>query len=371
MSSVWPSNSFRRRSLGALALCAAVGATEAPNIASAQPEIYGHPDSSAFYLIPPDTDDWTRHFSIGPLAAFNIGVKFSIVPGQLFKGISGNNVAAGIFDDGYVRPDQSGNSGSTGYWGYNNASQYNAANNTLTMTATSSYSIPSGENHSMDAGALVGVDVVYGVNFWYWKHARVGFDLGISYLPLHVSDNQPLTAAVNQTSYVFPTFGNVIPSAGYQGNSSGFNEPHIGLTPTSSTPSQMTDVHVTGSRTLDANIFILRLGPAFYWDLTDHVGMNLGAGPALGIVSAQYSYNETLTFGETTAHNVGSFDDLGFQYGGYVNLTFYYHLNESVDLFLGGQFMTMDDYTISSGGREASLDLGSQIYISGGINWPF
>ena len=57
-------------------------------------------------------------------------------------GISGNNPSQGIFDNGYVRTDNTGNAfGQTGYWGYNNASQLNGS--TLTMDAATSFSASS------------------------------------------------------------------------------------------------------------------------------------------------------------------------------------------------------------------------------------
>ena len=117
--------------------------------ASAQPDVDGHPDSSAFYLIPPDTDDWTRHFRIGGMVGLNISGNFHL-NGNF--NVSGNNPSKGIYDDGYVRRDQTGNSGGyTGFWGYDNASQYNAAAQTLTMHATTGFSAD--ESASADAGA--------------------------------------------------------------------------------------------------------------------------------------------------------------------------------------------------------------------------
>ena len=65
----------------------------------------GNPDSSAFIRIPPDTDDWTRHFRIGALVGMNISANFT--RNGTF-GISGNNPAQGIYDDGYVRTGQHG-----------------------------------------------------------------------------------------------------------------------------------------------------------------------------------------------------------------------------------------------------------------------
>src|ERR1017187_10992245 len=53
-----------------------------------------------------DNDDWTRHFRIGAMVGFNISANFNT------KGtfnIPGNNAANGIYDNGYVRVDDTGN----------------------------------------------------------------------------------------------------------------------------------------------------------------------------------------------------------------------------------------------------------------------
>jgi len=77
--------------------------------------------SRNFILIPPHSEDWTRHFQMGAIAALNISAKFH--ESGDFK-ISGNDPQHGIYDDGYVRTDDTGNAGGyTGYWGYQKASQ--------------------------------------------------------------------------------------------------------------------------------------------------------------------------------------------------------------------------------------------------------
>ena len=42
-------------------------------------------------------------------------------------------------------------------------------------------------------------------------------------------------------------------------------------------------------------LYTLRLGPSVYWDLNEYLGLSAGAGPALGIVSGNLKYNETVT----------------------------------------------------------------------------
>ena len=171
--------------------------------------------------IPSNTDDWTRHFRIGALVGMNISANFS--RSGTFN-ISGNNPASGIFDDGYVRTDNTGNAfGQTGYWGYNNASQLNGT--ALTMHAATSFSATGSAKEN--GGAFPGFDMAYGDNLWYWKHARVGWELGFGLLPINITDNSTLPASVNQLTYTFNTGGIVVPTAPYQGGFNRYGEPTI------------------------------------------------------------------------------------------------------------------------------------------------
>lgn len=340
---------------------------------SAQPESFGgNPGSSAFIWIPSDTDDWTRHFRIGALVGMNISANFSM---NGTFGISGNNPAQGIFDDGYVRRDQTGNAGGyTSYWGYNNASQYNAAAQTLTMTSASSFSAVTSAKEK--GGPFPGFEMAYGGNLWYWKHARVGWDLGLGFLPISITDHQSFSpAAVNQSVYVFDAsnpLGAPLIGAPYQGGPSG-QGPIILYNPVTNYNQALSGgtEMVTGKHSLDVMLYTLRLGPSFYWDLTEHVSLSLGAGPAVGIVSGDYKYDEIITAGGVSAHNSGRIGATDLVYGGYVNATVLCHVVDNGDIFVGAQFMPMSNATISGGGRVGRLNLGGQLYFSVGLNWPF
>jgi hypothetical protein len=333
-------------------------------VASAQQDTFeGNPDSSAFIWIPSDTDDWTRHFRIGAMVGMSISASFT--RNGTFA-ISGNNPAQGIFDDGYVRTDNTGNAfGQTGYWGYNNASQLNGS--ALTMHATTSFSTSSS---SEESGVFPGFDMAYGDNLWYWKHARVGWELGFGLLPISISENGSTPATIDQSSYTFNTGGIVVPTAPYQGGFNRFGESTItnNFFQSSATSTNGT---VSGKQTLDVMLYTLRFGPTFYWDLTEHVSLSLGAGPAVGLVSGDYKYDETITAGGVSANNSGKIGGTDFVYGGYVNATVLCHVTDNGDIYAGVQFMPMSDATIGGGGREGRLNLGGQLYFSVGINWPF
>ncbi|MEJ0088904.1 MAG: hypothetical protein WDM80_04005 [Limisphaerales bacterium] len=331
----------------------------------------GDPSKYSFIWITPDTVDWTRHFHIGAVAGMNISANFSM-SGKF--AISGNNAGAGVYDDGYVLVDRTGNAdGYTSYWGYNNASQYDPAGvsahgpGTLSMHNSTSFSATG--NSTENGGPFPGFDMVYGDNLWYWKHARVGWELGFSLLPVNIKDSSPMSASVTQNTYVFGTDGIIVPQAPFSGGPSG-QGPIIYGTP-DSTSSTLANGSVNGDRTLDVMIYTIRFGPSFYWDLNEYFGFSLGAGPAVGIVSGNYSYNENIIAGGLSSHNTGSFSSTDLVFGGYVNGTFMYHILNDADLYLSAQYMPMGSVSFSDAGRESKLNLGGQVYISAGISWPF
>ena len=348
--------------------CALVGAALGAGAQSDSMDTFGgDPSRNSFLWIPADANDWTRHFRIGAMAGLNLSANFTM-NGRF--NISGNNAGAGVYNDGYVLTDQTGNAGGlTGFWGYNNASQYNAAAQTLDFHSATSFSATGSSKD--DGGPFPGFDMAYGDNLWYWKHARVGWELGFGLLPVNIKDTHPMAATVNQSTYTFGTDGIVVPQAPYRGGASGQGEPVIADTPQSTSYDTLSRGTVTGSRSLDMMVYTVRLGPSFYWDLNDYFGVSFGAGPALGIVSGNYAYNETIAAGGSTAHNTGAFSTTQVVFGGYVNGTFLYHVINDADLYLSAEYMPLGSVSMSQGGRTGKLNLGGQVYISAGINWPF
>jgi hypothetical protein len=313
-----------------------------------------------------EDDDWTRHFRIGAMVGMNISANFNM------NGRFPVNQAAGIYDDGYMHVDSTGNvGGATTYWGYDNQSQYNGQ--TLVMHNTTQFATSGSSEQS--GSVFPGFDMAYGGNLFYLGRARIGWDLGFSLLPISITDNSSMSVtSISQSTYTF-NVGPGYPDAPYHGNSSGSSW----LLPDNPSVTNQTfsaSGNVNGSRTLDVMFYTVRLGPTVYWDLNENFGLSAGAGPAIGIVSGDYKYNETITAttinGTTSAHNQGRIDATDVVFGGYVNALLMYHVpEEKADIYVGVQYMPMGNASFSGGGREASLKLGGQVYISAGINWPF
>jgi hypothetical protein len=314
-----------------------------------------------------NSSDWTGHLSIGAMVGLNINANFK--EGGLFK-IPGNDAANGVYDDGYVRTDSTGNNGGyTTYWGYEKPTQL--VGNNLTMLSTTSYSVPNSSAKD-EGGPFPGFDLDYGGSFYKVDNFRIGWDLGFDLMPMTITDNQSMSASVNQTAYTFNTGGIVVPGAPYQGS---FNGPGPLLNATATSTNTSTSVGtVSGSRSLDVMLYAIRLGPTFYWDFTKNFSASLGIGPAMGIVDGEYKYNELVTANGSSSRNNGSFSAVDTVFGGDINATLLYHTLDQarpVDLYISAQYMPLESADFSQGGRDARLNLSGQVYISAGVNWPF
>jgi hypothetical protein len=330
-------------------------------------------DPGASYMVnAPMSDDGAMHFRIGGMVALNLKANFSL--GGSFN-IAGNNVGPlgvtgkdHVFDDGYVRVDQTGDAlGQTSYWGYNSATQIGPGN-TLLMHSASSYALNSQAGE--DAGPLPGFDMAYGANFWNTGWAQVGWELGAGLLPIRISNQQNLSTLVSESTYSFNTGGIILPTAPYHGGPSGLGPTISDVATAVGAPATVPGT-VASSQMLDLMLYNLRLGPTLNFKLGSSLGLELGVGPAVGLVSGDLKFNDAITTPNGTAYNSGKVSQTDFVYGGYANATILYHIVPGGDIYAGAQYMPLSNANINGAGRAAELKLGGQIYFTLGINWPF
>src|SRR6185436_3108233 len=116
-----------------------------------------------------EAQEWTKHFRIGMQLALNVKAEFSTAATVTL------NAKQGVYDDGYVLPDGS-NSGTTSNWGYDRASQFSAADNTMTFHRTESYSINDSSTVTREDNPYIGMELVYGSAIYTWTHAFLGWE---------------------------------------------------------------------------------------------------------------------------------------------------------------------------------------------------
>jgi hypothetical protein len=340
-----------------------------------QPPPEDPPPQHVWIETPPEAmNDWPRHFRLGALVGINIKAEFKMsgnftVSGSQ-PGAPGQPGVDHIYDDGYVRVDQTGNAqGRTSYWGYNNyAKQYDSVAQTLTFHSANSFEA-SGSAKSDDSPYL-GADLAYGGTFWRWGPTQIGWEFGFGFMPIKIKDNQSVEADINRTVHSFSTGGILLPTAPYNGGPSGIGPTIPDLA--SALPDDGTSGTITGSRTLDVSLYVARLGPLLHWELHPRWAMSFSAGPAIGYVDGDLRFDETIvSLDGGNANNSGRNGGSDFVYGGYVGATLMFHVEEHGDIYVGVQYMPLSSASVSGGGREARLDMSGGVYFSAGVNWPF
>jgi len=332
-----------------------------------EPESWG-----GFWLEKSDNDDyWPKHFRVGAMAGLNIKADFKMNGTFAVSGYNPGTVAPGadhFYDDGYVRVDETGNAGNlTSYWGYNNAVSQVSGNNLLFHSART---FTANGSTSETGDVQPGLDIAYGTHLCNWGDALIGWELGLGWLATSIEDNNPVAISATRTRHSYNKGTVTLPAAPYNG---GFEGPAVVI---GDIPTVLADQIINGTvsgHTLDASIYTLRLGPTVYWELPWNFATQLSGGAAVGFVSGDLEYSETLFFPSdgSRAYNRGGVSDDQFVYGGYLSATLMYHVEEHGDLYLGVQYMPMSNATFSGGGREATLDMTGAVYVSFGINWPF
>jgi len=355
--------------------CVAAGCFAGLALVAAEqpPQFDVPPPRDAWVKVPvTETAEWPRHFRIGMMMGINLKADFSMSGRFPVSGSQPGPAGGGvdhIYDDGYVRVDDTGNAqGFTSYWGYDNPAQYDPVAHTLTFHSASSFTT-SGSSEAEDS-PYIGFELAYGGHLGRWGRALYGWEFGFGLLPISIPDKQPKVASLEQTVHTFDAGSILLPTGPYHGGPSGDGQPtiHDAATPQSTNTVFGT---VTGTQTLKAMLYVARLGPALHWELHPRWAVSLGAGPAVGFVDGEIKFDEILTSVAGSGRNTGKITGSELVYGGYVNAALMYHAEQNGDFYVGVQYMPLSSMSINGDGREARLNLAGGIYFSVGFNWPF
>jgi uncharacterized protein YgiM (DUF1202 family) len=324
------------------------------------------PDSLAdgrFKLeLPPATPK--NEFSVGYFLTWNTSANFKNTGGLLFPGPT-----AGLYNDGYVLPSSRGNiDGYTWNWGYRDASQYDVANDRLVLSRSSV--ISGGTDHNTSDS-----DMNQGVEFGYhrilWEHpdqdARLGFEATFGYGSMTFSDNRSQTADVRIDQDAYALQGVHPPGAPYSGTFQGpgpllFSGPQALPSVTIANGAM-----ISSMRTLNSDIYNLRLGLRLGVDLTPRLFGMASAGLAIMMVDGDFSYHDTWGNLQATGHQ----DRFSVLPGGYVGLGLGYHLSEHWGLSYQVHFQYNEAYEQNFNGRSVSLGLQPIIFQSFGLSYSF
>ena len=322
----------------------------------------------------------TNRLSFSARFALNISAKFSgtapiVVPTSPTRTAPhGENYN---YDDGYILPDVSGSGdGYTWYVGYDNsASQVDTASHTILLSRSSG--LATLRSPDMDDAPSLGCELNYARELGTTEHFRYGFEAAANYLNIGMHANRPYSlrgpTTTDHYAYVSTTTPpGATPGSPYLGSFDGPNFV-VGTTPVSSTTTEGTVGTVTGSRSLDADLWGGRVGPYLEYYLNNDVSVSLSGGLAVGWLDTSVAWNETVAFtgGGGLPADVGSGDNQKLLWGFYLAANANWRLSERWSAVGSLQYQNLGTYSHTFGTRKAELDLSSSILINIGVSYNF
>jgi hypothetical protein len=327
--------------------------------------------------------DSTNRFTLSLRFGLNISSKFKGIGGSLNSSLMGANGRrtprgdAYNYDNGYVLTDISGNAGNqTWYWGYDNSSQVNAVNNTVSFDRTTA-SAANSSSGDADSDPNTGFELSYDRQFGEkenWHNMRYGLEAAVNFMQLSLDNSSTFGANVSQQTDVYGyTPGTTPPSAPYQGSFQGpgfvLNVPRL-----SSSTTVIPDATVLAQDHFDANLWGFRLGPyvEFPFGKKEQFTLSLSAGLAAGLLDANESWKQTVSIpGNGSIISNGGGDDFETLWGFYAGLDADYQISKHWGVSGGVQFQDLGKYDHSFNGREVDLDLSRSLFFLVGVSYNF
>jgi len=288
---------------------------------------------------------------------------------------SGRNITSPVagadheYDDGYNRVDNLGNFGdATSYWGYNNSSQFDPVSRTVNMSAshTTASGLSMSDSDSFDPN--LGFSI-------YWKQnllQRDGWALGVKTslrwqrIELDSSDffSTETRTVVDQYDYLPPS-PYPVPPGGYQGpyTRGQGNTPMLSDSPNRISDSTQTS-KLRASRSLDADLYALDIGPALSIWLLDDLSLVASVAGTIAYIDSELSYRD-----QGSSSGTSSDDD--WLFGLTTGVDIQYWVKENWGVYAGAAYNYLEDFEQNANGHQAEIDFSGCYDLHAGVFWGF
>ncbi len=375
-----------------------------------------------------------NHWRAGYRSGHGLSVRFGKMQGQsIFQRSSRGTTSfsftrrkidtvPGIYSEGYVLTDVSGNAGGkTWYWGYTADSQSrsdtlyfskldsrSASSSTSTSeTVHETFKIPGTSAEELNDEPTHGFEVVFSRELLEGRYGVLGIECGFAYERADFSSRSRGRIRVNQTARRtlrsssrttasttsrtdgYGLGGVIIPVAPYSGTFDGPG-PLIDASPstssftTSATRSSLTssgstdswrssfDGGYSRSEDFEADIFSLRLGPYVEMPLGDRFSLSLAGGAGVYFVDANMSYRESLSLGRLGMfERSGRGSESGALFATYGEARLTARCTDSLSLYMSAQFFSGGDIQGTAGDRGVVASFENLTYFGGGLVFSF
>lgn len=297
-------------------------------------------------------------FGVGVGASFNAKASFKSDPVFLPFTNDPGAAVSGIdhfYDDGYNRVDSSGNLGNeTYYWGYQNTSQNDG--NSITMNSTRG-AINGADSSVSQDGAQPTIE-------FYWRKELVendGWNIGIRTAlrwQRIEAEASSVSSTITQTTSDSYSYTRIPPGAPFNGSYTGPNF-LLGDTPVRNVTTG-TDATVTSSRSLEANLVGLDIGPTITWEFAEKMRAVFSGGGTLAWINSEFSYADgSLVSGSSTENTL--------LFGLYAGADLQYQTAERWGLFVGANYSMLSNFDQQVDGQNAELQLNDLLNFRIGI----
>lgn len=286
------------------------------------------------------------------------------------------------YDNGYNRVDSTGNDHEPGFpdttwnWGFQGGGSVQG-NSIVFQSASSPATAISRDN---DDGVNHGLELGYVRELHRAEKWRAGLEAAFGFTTLTIRDTRVLQNEVNLITDTFTVPGGVEAIPGYpfgpdDSYSGSFAGPGPLLDSTLDAGQRMRSVvtqsaTITGRRELDAQVYLIRLGPYVEFPLCQKLSLFVQGGLNLAIGDTKFSYTETVTYTDgDRAVRSASGSQTDFLVGAYAGGGLNYELNDHWGVLAGAQFQTAGRSINGQGGKEAVLDMGQTIVVTAGVSY--
>jgi hypothetical protein len=327
-----------------------------------------------------DSPPWMGRIGLSYRAAFNISADFSGLggyaspnlpgaPGRI-PGAPGEVVRS--YDDGFIGIDESGNAnGHTTYWGYDSDEQVSGDN----VLMHNSSSPGTARSNDVEDEPLNGLELscqqpLGGGHGWRW-----GFEGALNWMNLDFNDRRSLSGDIVTTTHSFALDGVLPPVAppAYVGPVEGPGAPQLNDTAASAgTSTQPGAATITGSRSLEGNLYGLRFGPFLEYEITPQVSVDLAAGFVMGLIDSEFSHSDTTSLGELGSQTMSAdSNETEWLYGAYLRGQINVNVYENLSAFGGVELNSLGTFDQRAGNAKAELDLKGAVILILGLGVEF
>jgi len=319
-----------------------------------------------------DADNPNR-FNASGRFLFNVKADFMHLATPANPG-PGVGVHAGdhVYDDGYVKVDESGNAGNaTWNWGFQKPSSVVGTSLELHSSRSPADGLTQRKSDEPQSGFEVSYGRVLKSVDVCGKPMRLGLLGAFGMTFLDIRNSSSITGATTGVKDTYDLSGlPLIPNAPYAGSTPVLGGPLPLLLPDA--PTARTPVNVAATATermkVSGNLYGLKVGPFAEFPVSDAVSVQVQGGFAALLADGEFAWSEEISTGGA---GTGSASKNAWRYGGFVEGQVNVALGRNWSAFAGAGWQNVGNYSVQAGSKAVKVKLDSAISGFAGLSYSF